>query len=232
VVAGITGGLKKMSFWNRITFKNKGKTVSQTVNANGNYNFGLYSNYNFKWKKPNIRISFGPNGNVSRNISFVNGQKAVNTNTSYGFQFGISKEIEDKYDISINPEISWVKANNSISSSASASYWQAGIRADVELTFLKKFIFESDVNFKAKQKDPRFPANNQFTLWNASLSRFLYKEVLEAKVSVNDILSENRGYERTFNDYRYTETFYNTLTRFWMVTLTWNFSKNGKPTSD
>jgi len=56
--------------------------------------------------------------------------------------------------------------------------------------------------------------------------------VLEAKVSVNDILNENRGYDRTFTDYRYTETYYNTLKRFWMVTLTWNFSKNGKPTSD
>ncbi|MBK6379673.1 MAG: hypothetical protein IPF72_08035 [Chitinophagaceae bacterium] len=55
---------------------------------------------------------------------------------------------------------------------------------------------------------------------------------MEASVSVNDILNENRGYDRTFNDYRFTETYYNTLKRFWMVTLTWNFSKNGKPASD
>ncbi len=230
--AGIYGGFTQNAFVNRSTIDNTGKTTYQTVNQSGNYNFGLYSNYNFKWKKPNIRISFGPNGNVSRSISFVNGQKAINTNTNYGLQFGISKEKEKKYDISLNPEISWVKAKNSISSAASANYWQAGIRADVEITFLKKFRFETDANFKAKQKDPRFPAKNQFTIWNASLSRFLFKEVLEASVSVNDILSENRGYERTFNDYRYTETFYNTLKRFWMVTLTWNFSKNGKPTSD
>lgn len=230
--AGIYGGFTQNAFVNETTVYPGAKTIYRTVNADGNYNFGLYSNYNFKWKKPNIRISFGPNGNVSRSISFINGQKATNTNTNYGFQFGISKEKEKKYDISLNPEISWVKAKNSINANASANYWQVGVRADVEITFLKKFRFETDANFRAKQKDPNFPAKNQFTMWNASLSRFLFKEVLEATVSVNDILNENRGYDRTFNDYRFTETYYNTLKRFWMVTLTWNFSKNGKPTSD
>ncbi|MBK7306465.1 MAG: outer membrane beta-barrel protein [Chitinophagaceae bacterium] len=230
--AGVYGGFTQNAFVNQSIIDNTGKTTSKTVNANGNYNFGLYSDYNFKWKKPNIRISFGPNANISRNITFINGQKAVNTNTNYGFQFGISKQKEKKYDISLNPEVSWVKAKNSISSSASANYWQVGIRGDVEITFLKKFRFETDANFKAKQKNPNFPAKNQYTIWNASLSRFLFKEVLEASVSVNDILNENRGYDRTFNDYRFTETYYNTLKRFWMVTLTWNFSKNGKPASD
>jgi hypothetical protein len=87
------------------------------------------------------------------------------------------------------------------------------------------------VNFTAKEVDPRFPAKNKFTIWNASLKRNIFKEVLEASVSVNDILNERRGYDRSFNDYRYSETFYNTLKRYWMLTLTWNFSKNGKPTS-
>ncbi len=229
--AGVSGSITQNAFVNQNSIDNSGKTISQTVNANGSYYFNLYSNYNFKWKKPNIRISFGPNANISRSISFVNTDKAENTNTSYGFSFGISKEKENLYNISLNPQISWVNAKNSINNAASANYWQAEIRTDVEITFLKKFRFETDLNFRAKQNDPRFPAKNKFTLWNASLKRFIFKEALEASFSVNDILNDNRGYERTFNDYRYTETFYKTLQRFWMVSLTWNFSKNGKPTS-
>ncbi len=232
--AGVYGGFTQNAFVSETTVDSSAKTIYRTVNADGNYNFGLYSNYNFKWKKPNIRISFGPNANVSRNITFVNAQKAITTNTSYGFSFGISKEKEKKYDISLNPQISWVKAKNSLNTAASASYWQAEVRADVEITFLKKFRFETDVNYSAKQNDPRFPTKNQYTLWNASLKRYIFKEVLEASVGVNDILNENRGYDRSFNDNRYSETYYNTLKRFWMVTLTWNFSKKGtvKPASD
>ncbi len=229
--SGIYGSINQNAFVNQSTIDNTGKTTYKTVNTNGNYYFGLYSSYNFKWKKPNIRVSFGPNANISRNISFVNTQKAVNTNNSYGLRFGISKQKEKKYDISINPEISYVEAKNSINSNASANYWQGGINVNVEITLPYKFRFATDINFKAKQDDPRFPAKNKYTLWNASLKRNIFKDKLEAAVSVNDILNENRGYERNFTDYRYTETYYNTLKRFWMLTLTWNFSKNGKPTS-
>ncbi|MEO6251762.1 MAG: outer membrane beta-barrel protein [Ferruginibacter sp.] len=238
--AGIWGALTQNAFVNETTIYNGGKTVYRTVNADGNYSFGLYSDYNFKWKKPDIRISFGPNANVSRTISYIKTepsfitQKAVNSNTSYGFSFRISKEKEKKYDISLRPEINWVNAKNSINESASAKYWQLGVQTDIEITFLKKFRFETELNYKAKKNDPRFPAKNKYTLWNASLKRYIYKELLEASFSVNDILNENRGYDRTFTDYRYTETYYNTLKRFWMVTLTWNFAKKGtsKPQSD
>ena len=52
---------------------------------------------------------------------------------------------------------------------------------------------------------------------------------LELKLGLYDILNQNRGYERNFNSYSFTETTYNTLKRFWLFTVTWNISKNGKP---
>jgi hypothetical protein len=51
---------------------------------------------------------------------------------------------------------------------------------------------------------------------------------MELKLSVNDILDQNRGYDRNFDSYSFTETYYNTLRRFWLLTVTWNISKNGK----
>ncbi|MBK9530472.1 MAG: outer membrane beta-barrel protein [Chitinophagaceae bacterium] len=229
---GINGNIIQNAFVNESTIDNNGKTVYRTVNTDGNYNFNLYSNYNFKWKKPGIRVYLGPNVNISRNISFLNGQRAVNSRYSYGIDADFNKQKDKKYEVSFSPNFSWVQAKNSINSSASASYWQLGLSADVEITLPYKFRFETEVDFSAKQQDPRFPAKNKFTRWNAELKRNILKDKLEASVSVNDILNENRGYERSFNDYRYSETFYNTLKRFWMFTLTWNFSKNGKPPSD
>ncbi len=229
---GISGNFVQNAFVNERVLDGFGKSTSRTVNANGNYYFNLYSNYNFKIKKSNIRISFGPNGNLSRNITFLNNQKAINTNSNYGLRFGVSKEKEKKYDISFNAEITRVNSKSSINTGALANYWQGSFGTDIEITLPFKFRFETDVSYKTKQKDPRFPAKNTFTLWNASLKRNLFKDKFEAGILVNDILNENRGYDRSFSDNRYSETYYNTLKRFWMVTLTWNFSKNGKPTSD
>ena len=229
--AGIYGNVTQNAFVNERTIDAFGKSTYRTINANGNYYFGLYSNYNFKLKKSKIQISFGPNANVSRSVSFINNQKAVNTNSNYGLRLGIRKEKENKYEISVNPEISRVNAKNSINSSASAKYWQGSINANVEVTLPLKIRVGTDVNFTAKEVDPRFPAKNKFTIWNAVVRRFIFKEKLEASASVKDILNDRRGYDRSFTDYRYSETYYNTLKRYWMLTLTWNFSKNGKPTS-
>ena len=86
------------------------------------------------------------------------------------------------------------------------------------------------MNFQFRQKDERFTSQNSFTTWNAHITKRLFKEnALELKFGVYDILNQNRGYERNFNSYSFTETYYNTLKRFWLFTVTWNFSKNGKP---
>ncbi len=229
---GIYGNVTQNAFVNDRTIDSVGKSTYRTVNANGNYNFNLYSNYNFKLKKSNIRINIGPSAYLSRNVSFLNNQRAVNTNSSYGLRGGASKQKDKKYDISFNAEITRVNSKSSINTGALANYWQGNLSTDIEITLPLKFRLETDLNYKAKQKDPRFPAKNTFTLWNAGLKRNLFKDKFEAGISVNDILNQNRGYDRNFSDNRYSETYYNTLKRFWMLTLTWNFSKNGKPTSD
>lgn len=229
---GIFGNYTQNAFANSRVIDGFGKSTYKTINVDGNYYVNLYSNYNFKWKKPNVRISFGPNGYLSRNISFLNNQKAVNNQSNYGLRFSISKEKEKKYDISFNSEITRANSKSSINTGALANYWQGSLGADIEVTLPYKFRFKTDINYKTKQKDPRFPAKNTFTTWNASLTRFIFKEKLEAGINVNDLLNENRGYDRSFSDNRYSETYYNTLKRYWMLTLTWNFSKNGKPTSD
>ena len=80
-----------------------------------------------------------------------------------------------------------------------------------------------------RQKDPRFPADNNFTTWNANVIKRILKNEMEFKFGVYDILNQNRGYNRSFSSYSFTESYYNTLKRFWLLTVTWNISKNGKP---
>lgn len=218
------------------------KTIYRTVNANGVYNINFYSQYGFKLKKSGIRISFNPQWTLSRNVTFLNtiklgqpstSQVSINTNNTYTLSFYASKQKENKYDISINATPGYTKAKSSVNSTANASYRTISFGSDASVTFLKTFELSSDISYVAKQKDPRFPADNNYTKWNAGLKRKFMKDVFEAGITVSDILNQNRGYERNFNDYRYTETYYNTLKRYWLLTATWNFNKNhAKPTND
>src|SRR5206468_1705833 len=94
----------------------------------------------------------------------------------------------------------------------------------------KNFELNTDINIQARQKDPRFTKNSNYTTWNASVvKRMLKDNKLEMSLNVFDILDQNKGYQRNFSSYSFTETYYQTLRRFWLLTVTWNLSKNGKP---
>ncbi len=56
----------------------------------------------------------------------------------------------------------------------------------------------------------------------------MYKKELSVKLGINDILNQGRGYERNFSTYKFTESYLNTLKRYWLLTLTWEFTHNKK----
>lgn len=216
-----------------------GRRTYQTVNADGVYNIGLNSSYNFKIPETKWRLGIGPVANINRNVDFVQdtktGQTVKNfTNvTSYGFNMSINQYVPDKYDFYIGPNFTWNSSKASVNDAADIKYWQFNgwANGSVKLSGKAKIDLTSEVNYQVRQKDPRFPQNNNFVTWNAAIIKHLFKSQLDVKLGLYDILNQNRGFDRSFNSYSFTETHYVTLKRFWLLTLTWNFSKNGKPAS-
>jgi hypothetical protein len=164
-------------------------------------------------------------------VDFVNGIKNTTKSRSLGARLNIGQYVANKYRFDMGPNFSWRRSSASVNKSANAEYWQLDGWASAGLTLAKSFELSTDANLEIRQKDPRFPANNNFAKWNASATKRFAKDVLELKFGVYDILNQSRGYDRNFNSYSFTETSYTTLKRFWLLTLTWNISKNGKPAS-
>jgi hypothetical protein len=143
----------------------------------------------------------------------------------------MSQYVQNKYNINFGPNFTWQHSKASVNKSANADFWAISAWGSAGVTFKKSFEVNTDINFEVREKDPRFSQNNNFTKWNASMVKRFAKDVLELKFGVYDILNQNRGYSRNFSSYSFTETYNTTLKRFWLVTLTWNISKNGKPVS-
>lgn len=219
------------------TIDSFGKRTYQTVNADGVYNINMYTDYNMKIRDTKWQIGIGPNLNFNQNIDFVRTEKTNTTvknmtkRTGYGARVSISQYVADKFNFYIGPNFTWNKSTASVNSSANVKYWQLDGWAQGSYTIPGKSKIEisTDMNYQVRQKDPRFPANNSFTTWNANILKRIHKNEYEFKFSVYDILNQNRGYNRDFNSFSFTETYYTTLKRMWMLTFTWNFSKNGKP---
>jgi len=207
-----------------------GKRTYQTVNADGLFNIDLYSQYGFKIKK--IDFGVGPTLGKNRNIDFINGVRNVTNNTNYGLSISVRRYVENKWNFYFGPRFSWVHSKASVNSSANADYWQIEGWGEGNVTLPKKFEIHAELNSQLRQKDPRFTQNNSFTKINAEvIKRFFKGNDLELKLGIYDILNQNRGYDRNFNSSSFTETYYTTLRRYWLFTITWNISKNGKPAS-
>jgi hypothetical protein len=214
-----------------------GRRVYQTVNADGVYNISLYTDYSFKIPDTKWRLGIGPLLNINRNVDFIRniktGETAKNFTTSkgYGVRLNVNQYVPDKYNFYIGPNFSWNRSKATVNENANISYWQLDGWANGSVTLPGKAKIElgSDMNLQLRQKDPEAPQSNSYVTWNAYVIKRLWKNEFEVKFGVYDILNQNRGYQRDFNSFSFTDTYYNTLKRFWLLTLTWNFSKNGQP---
>ena len=88
-----------------------------------------------------------------------------------------------------------------------------------------RFEVGTEVNFMFRQRTPVFTTNNNVIKWNAYVGKkLLKKKELEIRASVFDILNQNIGYDRTATGNIITQNSFNTIRRYGMINVIWNFS--------
>lgn len=202
----------------------------QTVNTNGVYSYGFFIWYNRKLKKINIDLGINPTVNFSQDVDFVASNtgaavKNLTRNNSYGIDFSLSRDVENKYRIYLSPRFGYTISEATVNTLASAKYWTGSGYASVMFYLPKKFELSSSLNASLRQKDSRFPTNNNFVNWDAELIKWIYKKEFQLKFSVQDILNQQNGYSRNFNSFSFTETYNTVLRRHFLLGFIWNFSK-------
>lgn len=203
-----------------------GITTYSYVNTNGNYNAYSGLNYFKKFTKGDFNINAGLNYNSSRYSNFVNGEKNKTDNYAPGFDLGFNKQKEKKYNFNY-----WARANYNISTStinesSKTKYWTQSHNLDFTIYFLEKFELNNNVQAELRQKTDLFNMNNNVVVWNAYFGRkFLKNDKGLLKFYVYDLLDQNKGYNRMINTNVITETNYQTITRYFMLSFVWNFSK-------
>jgi hypothetical protein len=87
---------------------------------------------------------------------------------------------------------------------------------------------EADINFR--EKTPIFPNNLNNTLLSAWFGKkFLKNDALLIKVSGNDLLNQNIGFNRNAYSNFITQNTYSIIKRYYMLSVVWNFTKAGTP---
>ena len=208
-----------------------GSQLTKPVNVDGFYSVRMFGVYGFPIKslKSNVNINGGVNYNHTPTI--IN--DFINYSNSYATNAGVflGSNISEKLDFSIGYNGNYTVVKNTTQTNSDNSYFTH--TATFKLNYLfKNFVFNTDVsNTIYKGLSQNF--NQEYYLWNAYVGyKFLKNKSLEAKVSVFDILNQNRSISRTVTG-AYTEDNYTSvLRRYAMFTLTYtlkNFKSGTAP---
>lgn len=202
-----------------------GKRVYQYINVNGNYNGWLYVGYGMDLKKLDMRVAIRGNANISHVNNYINGQKNVSNNNSYTLGFDWNYDKEKKFNIWYNPSVTF-NNNTSTINTNSTNYWSFENQLNASFELPWKLEIGTDVDWYIRERVAGFDRNNNVFRWNAYVSKKLLKgDALEIRASAFDILNQNLGFSRYGSGNTITEQNYNTIRRYGMLSLIWNFTK-------
>jgi hypothetical protein len=209
------------------TVDSNGRMLYQYINANGNFNgfagVGLFR----MLKKIDANLNLGINTNISRYNTFINNIRNQTDNYSIGINGGISKATEKKYNFSYYGAVDYNYSVSSINRNVTNSYITQNHSLNLTIYLPWKMEINGVLEANLRQRTSLFDQNNNVYLLNGYIGRKMLKnEKAIIKLSVYDLLNQNKGYQRFINTSIIQEKNYQVLTQYFMLSFIWNFSKS------
>jgi len=205
-----------------------GQRTYQYVNVNGNLMAYAYAGYGFKIRPINTRANLNFNGSYSKANSFVNDLANVSINQNYGPTLSLFYSKDTLLDLSYNTNVQYNRNTSSIRKDIVNDYWSYQQEFEGSIHLPLNFELGTSVEWFIRQKIDAQDVNNNVFRWNAYISKsFLKDRSLVLKAAGYDLLNQNIGFRRSTFDNYITESRYNNIRRYFMFSLTWNFTKSG-----
>lgn len=220
---GATLTLMENAFANTTNYDSYGRTISQTVNVNGNQFANLYGGAGFPIYKRILKLNPNVNGSYSKYSSFINDEENITQNTS--LSGGLQLEMDlDSLDITIGNNFSYNQANSTLYNNT--PYYSQRYTARLKWQLPLHFLIKSDVSYTVNsQLSDGYNLN--FFIWNAEISKaFLKTENLILSLIGNDILNQNVIAQRQINGNVITDNRTTIISRYFLLKLTLKFNNN------
>ena len=212
---------------NRTFIDSQNRTTTQYINLDGLPNLMLSTSYNWQYKKyhlrPGVRFYASKNGNYTIQNDQQLKNESLNLNGSFSLNYDFKKLLTAGYKGNVSKNIGW----SNIPGRRNTSTLTHSHDLDVTVYLPGRLELTNDCTFNFQPKNASFNTNFNTIQWNAFLQKkFLKNDQAIIKFSVNDILNNNTGYRRSVNGSNVYESDKLVIKRYWLLTMTWNFSKS------
>lgn len=211
------------AFANSVTYDSLGRTISQTLNVDGNYNASAYIGGGIPFFSRALSIQ--PSANISYNnySSFINSEK--NTTKTLNTNFGLDIELDiDTLAFSVGYNYDYNAPSSSLSTASNKPYYEQEFDASFRLKLPWKMLIQTEATYIINSQRAA-GYNLNYIVWNASLSKsFLKNENLILQIEGNDLLNQNISNTRTIQDNIITDNKTNIISRYFLLRLTYKFN--------
>ena len=206
------------------TFETTGRTVNRYVNLSNNLIVSSWLGGMMRLGSNGWEGRTTVSGSYSDMPSIINGVSSRNTSWNFTVNPNLTYNKEEKMFLSIEPNFTYTNTTNNVGGARNISFFSFTPTAGVSFYLPKDFEIGTDIDYEFRPAVDPYPDNFQRTIWDAYVSkRVLKKKNLELRFQVWDILNQNQGYNRTSSNNYNSESFYNILQRYWLVSARWNF---------
>ena len=222
---GLTYNYTNNDIANSSTYDSIGRTLSQAVNVNGNFNFNGYIGTSMPFFSKKLEV--GPNiwSSYTNSKSYINNLE----NTTQDLRSNLALDIRlnlEKFNAGISGYYSYNSAYSTLNTTSSTPYSSQGISGNISAKLPKKFLLESDANYTINSKRSN-GYNINYLVWNASFSKtFFKKENFILGIYAYDILNQNISVDRDISSNVITDIKTNIISRYFLLKATFKFNSN------
>lgn len=209
----------------------KGSSTTEYFNLKSKQpsNFSMYGNFGRKIESLgnlSVGINWSANGNTYYNYS----NDVLNRTKSYTFNPGLNlsrfKEKVIEFYVSGGP--TYTISESSLQPNVNNNGWGANASGQLVLYLPGKFQIGSYSDYIYTAKTQSFNQDFSRALINAFIIKtFLKENNLKMEIWGNDLFNQNKGFSRTANGNLIMQNTYTTLKRYFMFTVTYDFTRMG-----
>jgi hypothetical protein len=205
----------------------RGQQLTKPINLDGYFSFRSFLTFAVPVKF--IKSSFNINAGVNYNKlpGLINNVRNISKNTTYTLGAVVASNVSQYVDFTISYNANISNATNNLQPTLNSNYFTQ--QAGLQLNLLSKngWFFQNDLNNQLNSGLSQGYNQNYF-LWNMSAGKkFLKDKKGELKLSVFDLLKQNRSITRNVTETYIEDAQNQVLQQYFMLTFTYTLRTFG-----